>query len=422
MSFSPLASNATKELPIIEVRHLTKEYQLGALAGLRAVAKRLLGQPSPQQNRQFKALDDVSFSIRRGEVVGIIGHNGAGKSTLLKHLCRITTPTSGSVTVRGRIAPLIEVGAGLVGEMTGRENIYLNATILGLSRSEIESKVDEVIDFAELRNFIDTPVKRYSSGMQVRLGFSIATAVVPDILIVDEVLAVGDVAFQRKCIEQMDSFRRDPSKTLLIVGHNIRQLERVCSRMILLEKGAIVMDGEPNRISESFYRRASLSSHQASVVALSSSEDGADIRSVSLDIEFQDLEVELDSRGDGLRVGCERPLCMTITIDAQVAVDDAEINIGLHNPELVFVVKASNRVGGVKLDLGVGITKISVVLPAACLVPGVYGVGVGIYDRLRRSIFGATGVRWLSFELEGRSFADLPQGTMAFSDANWRVL
>jgi lipopolysaccharide transport system ATP-binding protein len=417
---SPSHNTAADELPVIEVKNLTKEYRLGALEGLRATAKRLLGRAPDAPKRQFKALDDVSFSVKRGEVVGIIGHNGAGKSTLLKHLCQITTPTSGSVTVRGRVAPLIEVGAGLVGDMTGRENIYLNASILGLSRAEIEGKVDEIIQFAELEQFIDTPAKRYSSGMQVRLGFSIATAVVPDVLIVDEVLAVGDVAFQRKCIERMDAFRRDPSKTLLIVGHNIRQLERVCTRMILLERGTVILDDEPNRVSEFFYRRTTASTQVENAVAISSGRDAADISSVSVKVESH--EMAENSGVDGAeRVGCERPIRLSITVNACVAVADAEINVGIHNPELVFVVKASTRMFERRFDLAVGANVFVVELPAIRVVPGIYGIGVGVYDRLRRPIFGATGVKWLSAELELRKFSDLPQGTMAFCDANWSV-
>ncbi|HOX69555.1 MAG TPA: ATP-binding cassette domain-containing protein, partial [Burkholderiaceae bacterium] len=164
-------------MPVIEVEHLTKEYQLGALQGLKQsvlnAGARLLGRPV-EPRPLFKALDDVSFSIEQGEVVGIIGHNGAGKSTLLKMLARISTPTRGSVRVHGRIAPLIEVGAGFVPDFTGRENVYLNGSILGMSRKEIDRKFDEIVDFAEMAEFIDTPVKRYSSGMQVKLAFAVA--------------------------------------------------------------------------------------------------------------------------------------------------------------------------------------------------------------------------------------------------------
>ena len=245
-------------MAIIEVDHLTKEYRLGALQGFKQTllntAARLASKPV-QERPRFKALDDVSFSIEQGEVVGIIGHNGAGKSTLLKMLAGITTPTSGSVKVDGRIAPLIEVGAGFVPDFTGRENVYLNGSILGLSKKEIDSKFDEIVDFAEMSQFIDTPVKRYSSGMQVKLAFAVATSIESEILIVDEVLAVGDLAFQRKCFDRMEDLIRRRGRTVLIVSHNIRQIERICQRVLLLDRGHVDMDGPSGQICNAFYAR-----------------------------------------------------------------------------------------------------------------------------------------------------------------------
>src|SRR5205085_2887023 len=180
------------------------------------------------------------------------GTNGAGKSTMLKMLARITVPTSGTVRVRGKIAPLIEVGAGLISELTGRENVFLNGIILGMSYRQIKSKFDEIVAFAELEEFIDTPIKRYSSGMAVRLGFSIATCVDADILIVDEVLAVGDLAFQRKCFDRMEDMIKRQGKTVLLVSHNTRQIERLCSRVILMDHGRVVADDSPGKVCDLF--------------------------------------------------------------------------------------------------------------------------------------------------------------------------
>ncbi|MCE9550648.1 MAG: ABC transporter ATP-binding protein [Betaproteobacteria bacterium] len=243
-------------MPIIEVNHVTKEYQLGALKNIKQTVRnafaRLRGQ-QVEQHAPFKALDDVSFSIEAGEVVGIIGHNGAGKSTMLKLLANISKPSSGSIQVKGKIAPLIEVGAGLVGDLTGRENIYLNGAILGIPKAEISRKFDEIVTFAELEEFIDTPIKRYSSGMQVRLGFSIATSVESDILIVDEVLAVGDLAFQRKCFDRMESLIKSKGNTVLLVSHNIRQVEHICQRTILLDHGTVVADGSSKEVCGQFF-------------------------------------------------------------------------------------------------------------------------------------------------------------------------
>jgi lipopolysaccharide transport system ATP-binding protein len=203
---------------------------------------------------EFWALRDVSFDIRPGEVVGIIGRNGAGKSTLLKILSRITKPTLGEVRLRGRVGSLLEVGTGFHPELTGRENIFLNGAILGMRRHEIERKFDQIVDFAEIGPFLDTPVKRYSSGMYVRLAFAVAAHLEPEILIVDEVLAVGDMAFQRKCLGRMREVGRSGS-TILFVSHNMPAVESLCSRAILLDQGRICGDGGVRDIIQDYHRR-----------------------------------------------------------------------------------------------------------------------------------------------------------------------
>lgn len=199
------------------------------------------------ETEEFWALRDVSFSIQPGEVLGIIGRNGAGKSTLLKILSRITEPTSGSIKIRGRVASLLEVGTGFHPELTGRENIFLNGAILGMSRAEIRRKFDEIVAFAEVERFLDTPVKRYSSGMYVRLAFAVAAHLEPEILIVDEVLAVGDQQFQAKCLGKMDSIAREGGRTVLFVSHNLAATQTLCSRVITLHTGSITFDGLPDQ-------------------------------------------------------------------------------------------------------------------------------------------------------------------------------
>jgi lipopolysaccharide transport system ATP-binding protein len=194
------------------------------------------------QVEEFWALKDVSFEVKRGEVLGIIGRNGAGKSTLLKILSRITEPTRGRVVIRGRVASLLEVGTGFHAELTGRENIYLNGAILGMTRAEIRRKFDEIVDFAEVEKFLDTPVKRYSSGMYVRLAFAVAAHLEPEILVVDEVLAVGDVEFQKKCLGKMGDVSQ-AGRTVLLVSHNMRAIQQLCSRAILLQNGNLRVDG-----------------------------------------------------------------------------------------------------------------------------------------------------------------------------------
>ena len=233
--------------PIIEVRNLSKRYQLGAIGAtsLREETSRLWsrlrGAPSPDP-KEFWALQDVSFDIFPGEVVGVIGRNGAGKSTLLKILSRITEPTAGTARLRGRVASLLEVGTGFHPELSGRENVFLNGAILGMTRPEVARKFDEIVAFAEVDRFIDTPVKRYSSGMYVRLAFAVAAHLEPEILIVDEVLAVGDAAFQKKCLGKMKDISLGAGRTVFFVSHNIESMLRLCSRVIWLQQGQLRAD------------------------------------------------------------------------------------------------------------------------------------------------------------------------------------
>ncbi|MGO8698108.1 MAG: ABC transporter ATP-binding protein [Limisphaerales bacterium] len=211
--------------------------------------------PSPHPDRasheDFWALKDVSFEVKQGEVVGIIGRNGAGKSTLLKILSRITEPTEGRVRLRGRVASLLEVGTGFHPELTGRENIFLNGAILGMHRSEIKQKFDEIVAFAEVKKFLDTPVKRYSSGMYVRLAFAVAAHLEPEILIVDEVLAVGDAQFQKKCLGKMESASRS-GRTVLFVSHNMATVVALCSRAVYLKLGCVVTDSSPSKVIDAY--------------------------------------------------------------------------------------------------------------------------------------------------------------------------
>lgn len=227
---------------------------------------RRTGEPAPlpvspmprgsvsQENDTIWALKDVSFSVRHGEVLGIVGRNGAGKSTLLKILSRITKPTTGRAEIHGRVGSLLEVGTGFHPELTGRENIYLNGAILGMRKAEIDRKFDEMVAFAEVEKFIDTPVKHYSSGMYVRLAFAVAAHLDPEILLVDEVLAVGDVAFQRKCLGKMDDVARR-GRTILFVSHNMEAVRKLCSRGIVLERGIAEAEGPADTVVAHYLRR-----------------------------------------------------------------------------------------------------------------------------------------------------------------------
>ena len=246
---------------VLNVQHVFKKFRRGELYdSLRelvpAIARRLLRreQGKDLDQREFWALRDVSFQVERGEAFGIIGGNGAGKSTILKLLTGIMRPTKGSIRVAGRISALIEVSAGFHQDLTGRENIYLNGAILGMTRDEIRKRFDEIVDFSGLEEFIDTPVKRYSSGMFARLGFSVAAHVDPDVLLVDEVLSVGDYLFQRKCLERMHAVIRSGA-TVVFVSHNLREVANLCQRSLLLERGQVQLVGPTEEVIRDYYKR-----------------------------------------------------------------------------------------------------------------------------------------------------------------------
>ena len=245
---------------IIEIKNVSKKYRLGMIGGTtlrdelqrRRAARKGLEDPTKTVNsrstgrtgEEFLALKDINITVYEGERVGIIGHNGAGKSTLLKLISQITAPSTGTIEMNGRIASMLEVGTGFHPELTGRENIYMNGAILGMTRSEIDGKIEDIIDFSECRQFIDTPVKRYSSGMYVKLAFSVAAHLDSEIMIMDEVLAVGDMAFQNKCLEKMSRVSAQEGRTILYVSHNMNTIRQLCERCIVLNHGKVVFDGD----------------------------------------------------------------------------------------------------------------------------------------------------------------------------------
>lgn len=245
---------------ILSVKNVSKKYKLGMIGGTtlrdelqrRRAARKGLEDPTRQVNsketknigEEFLALRDINISVKAGERVGIIGHNGAGKSTLLKLISRITAPTTGTIEMNGRIASMLEVGTGFHPELTGRENIYMNGAILGMTKQEIDIKIEDIINFSECRQFIDTPVKRYSSGMYVKLAFSVAAHLDSEIMIMDEVLAVGDMAFQKKCLNKMASVSEDQGRTVLYVSHNMNTIRALCERCIVLSHGQVIFDGD----------------------------------------------------------------------------------------------------------------------------------------------------------------------------------
>jgi ABC-type polysaccharide/polyol phosphate transport system ATPase subunit len=403
--------------PVIEVDHVTKEFRLGQLTSLttslRNAVNRMLGRPVAER-AAFKALDDVSFTVQQGEVLGIIGHNGAGKSTLLKLLAGISQPTHGRVSVRGRVAPLIEVGAGLVAEMTGRENVFLNASILGMRRDEVKRKFDEIVAFAELEEFIDTPVKRYSSGMQVRLGFAIATAVESEVLIVDEVLAVGDLAFQRKCFDRLERLIHRDQRTVLLVSHNIRQVERICRRVVLLDHGHMLADGLPSSVCDEFYARSNraIAEHasRGSPTRQARFESSGDLELVGINLlNEQDSPLVEVCSGDSVRVA--------VHLRCDRALRGLTFGLGVHTTDFIYLATHSSEAAGRRFNLPRGESTVYCDLAGLPLLPGVYQLRLGVTDSAGATLLYGENLQQLRIASRGMPAA-MREGVFALN-ARW---
>ena len=322
--------------PIISVRGLGKQYRIGAQRvayhTLRESIMRALSGPfrrgAAGGDRTFWALRDVTVDVAPGEVVGVIGRNGAGKSTLLKVLSRITDPTEGEVDLYGRVGCLLEVGTGFHGELTGRDNIFLSGAVLGMRRQEITRKFDDIVAFAEVGAFLDTPVKHYSSGMTMRLGFSVAAHLDPDILIIDEVLAVGDTAFQQKCLGKMGDAARQ-GRTILFVSHNTSAVRSLCHRVLLLDAGRIVMDGDVDDCVARYLADATASG--ANEVDLSSSHS----RHGHGELRFH--RITLCADGNQAVIAAGRRIDLQLDVRVETAVTDVDLSVAMDTPEGVRV-------------------------------------------------------------------------------------
>ena len=326
---------------------------------------------------EFWVLNDISFDLRKGETLGIIGHNGAGKSTMLKHLSGIMEPTRGSIEVNGRLSALIEVGAGFHPDLTGRENVLLNGVILGMSRAEIKRKYEEIVEFAGIAEFIDTPVKRYSSGMFARLGFSVAAHLEPDILVIDEVLSVGDFAFQRKGIEKMRAIAKSGA-TVIFVSHNLQAVAEFCQRGILLEKGRVVADGPTDQVIRRYLDTAV--SHQERPTR-------GPVRVVRTTIAGAD--------GQTGRFSAGQPARITVAIDAITSTEKVAVVIDVYNSEFYEIFNTSSeRLGHPPVSLEAGQSAECEFDVELNLGPGTYYLGVYLYrydvEREYDHVFPAT--------------------------------
>jgi len=317
---------------VIKIENLYKEYRLGAIGhgtlyrDLQSWWAKLKGKEDPnslltggysstgKENSQILALNNINLEIKAGEVLGIIGTNGAGKSTLLKILSRVTAPTKGCIKVKGKIASLLEVGTGFHAELTGRENIYLNGAINGMSNYDISRKLDEIVDFSGVEKFLDTPVKRYSTGMHVRLGFAVAAHLEPDIMVVDEVLAVGDAEFQKKAIGKMQDISKEKGRTVLFVSHNLQSIKSLCSRAILLDNGKNVYDSDSaNTVNE--YLKKSISGIERSVDLKNKLHSG------NQSLRFTEIRFEDDRQNVLAEIVSNETLTMVLEYETTVFID-----------------------------------------------------------------------------------------------------
>jgi lipopolysaccharide transport system ATP-binding protein len=377
--------------PAIRVEHLSKQYYRGSMGAggtllseqlgdaLRSLGRRG-GSDRPRASEPFWALHDVSMEVEPGEVVGLIGPNGAGKSTLLKLLARITLPTEGRIELRGRMATLLEVGTGFHPELTGRENVYLNGAILGLSRREIAGRFDAIVDFAGVDRFIDTPVKRYSSGMFVRLGFAVAAHLDAEIMLVDEVLAVGDAAFQRKCMNKIRDLTVEEGRTIVFVSHNLAWVERLCDRVLLIDHGAVAADGPVSEVIAGYLSEVD-PVRQGGATQIPDNVP----RSGSGTARFRRATlVDADDSPTGSLL-LNQPLVIEAEVEVTEPIEEGLLEVGVSTVDGLRIVTAFNTDGGREpMQLDAGIHELRAELDPE-LLPGEFLLDLAVHD-----IAGAT--------------------------------
>jgi ABC-type polysaccharide/polyol phosphate transport system ATPase subunit len=331
-----------------------------------------LRQPAASRHEDFWALRDVSFDVARGETLGVIGHNGAGKSTILKLLSRITAPTKGTITFDGRVAALIEVGSGFHPELSGRENIFLSGAVLGMRRREIAAKLDRIVEFAGVGPFIDMPVKWYSSGMYVRLGFAVAAHLEADILLIDEVLGVGDAAFQVRSFERIDQLRRHGA-TLIFVSHDLTAIERLCDRVMLVNRGRLAASGDAAAMIAQYQAMVSDSFAAATADAASLAGGGARVTNVTFRAD-DGSEIAATNTGG--------PLVAAVDIDVTSQIDDAVVELFYYSRDgRTLHCQQSTAVSDGVVTLRPGPRRIEFVCESVGLQPGVYAIGASIRQR-----------------------------------------
>ena len=381
--------------PVIKAEHLSKRYRIGARQQHNSLRDALMGALKAPLRRMRNgnaetiwALNDVSFDVQQGEVVGIIGRNGAGKSTLLKILSRVTRPTKGRVTLSGRVGSLLEVGTGFHAELTGRENIYLNGAILGMTRNEIKRKFDEIVAFAETEQFLDTPVKHYSSGMTVRLAFAVAAHLEPEILIIDEVLAVGDAVFQKRCLGKMGEVARG-GRTVLFVSHDLSAVNSLCQRTLLLNDGSIIKAGPTTEVTAYYLDRANRLYSPITWTAHPGSNDEIELR-----------RAVITQRGvETTAVDCRQSCTITLVYENKCALPDARLFLILRNArgDILFTTSDYDELTPDPAVRRIGTYASTVSLPAGLFKSGSYFMTFGADIKNERVIFAADDI--LAFDV-----------------------
>jgi lipopolysaccharide transport system ATP-binding protein len=370
--------------PTVTVEHLSKRYYRGSKGASGALLSEQMGHAlhrlargrhQPPASEPFWALRDVSLEVAPGEVVGLIGPNGAGKSTLLKLLARITQPTEGRIELRGRVASLLEVGTGFHPELTGRENVYLNGAILGLSRQEIARRFDAIVDFSGVEKFIDTPVKRYSSGMSVRLGFAVAAHLDAEVMLVDEVLAVGDAAFQRKCMRRIRDLTQE-GRTIVFVSHNLAWVERLCDRVVLIENGVVAAHGPVAKVIAGYLNTVDPALHGGAIEIADNTP-----RLGTGNARFR--SIRLLGSGDDAPTGSlllTEPVVLEAELEVTETIERAVLEVGINAPDGIRIVTSMSTDGGrPAVRLEPGHHELRAVLEPE-LLPGEFVLDIGVHE------------------------------------------
>jgi ABC-2 type transport system ATP-binding protein len=356
----------------IEIEHVWKTFRI--FQDRNTTLKQALLRRRRETFEEFWALRDVSFSIPSGSTYGLVGANGAGKSTMLKLLARILVPDKGSVRASGRVSALLELGAGFHPELTGRENVFLNGSILGMSTATLRARFDDIVQFAGLESFIDQPVKTYSSGMYARLGFSVAVAVEPDILLVDEVLAVGDEQFQRRCAEKMDELRAG-GRTVVLVSHSLGQVQRMCDRAVWLDKGGVRSEGDTEQV---------VADYLASVTTEYRLDGQGRQRTGSGEVQF---EMELVGLSDDSHIATGSPLTLRFHWSSEQAIPNVAFAFTIRAADGYAVAGSSNVFEAENPTIGPGSGHVDFTIPSLALLPGSYHVAAAVTDRSTQHVY-----------------------------------